>query len=197
MESGKDDPRSDPDLLRAVAEGDQIALRVLRDRHAAWLTFWLLHRSAGAGVVDEVLQRTFMAVWEKADRWRGDGEVAAWIRRIAMHKLLDELRPRSKVRKALQLVGDMSEVPGRAEPSAEEELLGRQGIAFGELGDALRKLEPGLLAVVRCCWIDELTAIEASRALGVPQGTVKTRLMRARIRLRQELGCNLERSWHE
>jgi len=197
MESGKDDPRSDPDLLRAVAEGDQIALRVLRDRHAAWLTFWLLHRSAGAGVVDEVLQRTFMAVWEKADRWRGDGEVAAWIRRIAMHKLLDELRPRSKVRKALQLVGDMSEVPGRAEPSAEEELLGRQGIAFGELGDALRKLEPGLLAVVRCCWIDELTTIEASRALGVPQGTVKTRLMRARIRLRQELGCNLERSWHE
>src|SRR2546426_12836183 len=115
MESGKDDPRSDPDLLRAVAEGDQIALRVLRDRHAPWLTFWLLHRSAGAGVVDEVLQRTFMAVWEKADRWRGVGGGAAWIRRIAVLKMVDEVRPRSEVRKGPQIVGGMAEGPGRGE----------------------------------------------------------------------------------
>ena len=50
-----------------------------------------------------------------------------------------------------------------------------------------------LLAVVQCCWLDELTTSEASQALGVPQGTVKTRLMRARIRLREELGYNLRK----
>jgi|GraSoiStandDraft_41_1057321.scaffolds.fasta_scaffold1364950_2 RNA polymerase sigma-70 factor (ECF subfamily) len=185
------DSRNDAELLRAVADGDQMAFRVLYDRHAPWLMVWLSRRSPNQGVVDDVLQKTFIAVWEKPDNWRGEGEVAAWIRRIAIHKLLDEIQPRSKIRAAVQLVATVFDIRGEAEPSAEEELWRRRGLPYGELGDALGTLPPDLLAVVQCCWLDELTTSEASQALGVPQGTVKTRLMRARIRMREELGCEL------
>ena len=115
-----------------------------------------------------------------------------------MHKLLDERQPRSKVRAAIQFVSaGVLDALGKVEPSAEDEMLGRRGVTYGELGDALCKLAPELRAVVQCCWLDEWTTSEASRLLGVPHGTVKTRLMRARIQLRRELGCNLERSLHE
>src|SRR5437879_6387000 len=141
MGAGEGDPRSDPDLLRAVADRDQAAFRTLYDRHAGWLMTWLSRRSEDAGVVDDVLQETFLAVWKKADRWRGDGEVAAWIWRIAMHKLLDERQPRSKVRAAIQFVSAaVLDALGKVEPSAEDEMLGRRGVPYGELGDALCKL---------------------------------------------------------
>ncbi|MEU3453023.1 sigma factor [Micromonospora sp. NPDC006766] len=69
----------DAQLLRAVSRGDQSALRVLYERHAAWLYARLLGRCGDEDVVADVLQDTFVAVWRGAARWRGDGEVAAWI----------------------------------------------------------------------------------------------------------------------
>ena len=69
--------------------------------------------------------------------------------------------------------------------SFEEELLGSG--AFGSVGPALARLEPDLQAVLLATAIDGLTTKEAARLLGVPQGTVKTRLMRARAQLRAGL----------
>lgn len=57
----------------------------------------------------------------------------------------------------------------------------------GELGDALRQLSPELRAVVQATVIDGLTTREAGRLLGVPSGTVKTPLMRAKAQLRGAL----------
>jgi DNA-directed RNA polymerase specialized sigma24 family protein len=54
--------RPDDELLRAVAEGDTGALRVLYDRHSPWLTVRLVRRCNDRGVVAEVVQDTFVAV---------------------------------------------------------------------------------------------------------------------------------------
>ena len=69
--------------------------------------------------------------------------------------------------------------------SAEEEVL--LGVEYGDLGGALRKLSPALRAVVQATVLDGLTSREAGRLLGIPAGTVKTRMRRARAQLREEL----------
>ena len=61
------------------------------------------------------------------------------------------------------------------------------GVEYGDLGVALNRLSPELRAVMQATVLDGLTTKEAARLLGIPQGTVKTRLMRARSELREVL----------
>ena len=61
------------------------------------------------------------------------------------------------------------------------------GVEYGDLGGALQRLSPELRAVVEATVLDGLTTKEAGRLLGIPAGTVKTRMMRARAQLRGEL----------
>jgi DNA-directed RNA polymerase specialized sigma24 family protein len=82
----------DPELLAAVAGGDLGALRVLYDRNAPWLSVRLTRRCNNPEVVADVLQDTFLALWKGAERWRGDGEVAAWLWGIAARRLVSRLR---------------------------------------------------------------------------------------------------------
>ena len=69
--------------------------------------------------------------------------------------------------------------------AAEDQVL--LGVEHGDLAGALRALSPELRAVVQATVLDGLTTREAARLLGIPAGTVKTRMMRARIQLRGAL----------
>src|SRR5215207_4118090 len=169
--------RTDVQVLSAVADGDRRALRILYDRHAPWLAVRLARRCADRGVVDEALQDTFVAIWRGAGRYKGDGDVGAWIWGIAIRRLIDTLRrvPRGEVL--------VAEVDDRR--TAEEEIL--LGVEHGDLGGVLGRLSPELRAVVQATVLDGLTSREAGRLLGIPAGTVKTRMMRARAQMREEL----------
>jgi RNA polymerase sigma-70 factor (ECF subfamily) len=181
------DPRDDESLVRAVDDGDEEALRILFGRHAPWLYLRLGRRCADPGVVEEAVQDTFVAVWRKPSGYRGSGEVAAWLWGIALRRMIDRLRRPSRLARRLRALpretaGDRS---AAIEPSAEEQVL--LGIQFGDLAGALNRLSPELRAVLQATVLDGLTTREAARLLGIPQGTVKTRLMRARAQLRGEL----------
>ena len=168
---------NDRELLTAMAGGDRDALRLLYDRHAPWLLARLSRRCADPGAVDEVLQDTFVAVWRKPGSFRGDGEVAAWLWGIGIRRLIDHLRRRRlPVR---QVVDDEVTV------SAEEQVLA--GVEHGDLAGAIHRLSPELRAVVQATVLDGLTTREAGRLLGIPAGTVKTRMARARTQLREGL----------
>jgi RNA polymerase sigma-70 factor (ECF subfamily) len=172
-------PVNDAELLRRVADGDRRALETLYGRHAGWLLVRLGRRCADPGIVDEVVQDTFVAVWRSAAKYRGRGEVAAWIWGIGVRRLVDAVR---RVPNALVL----ADPPERdLELSAEERVL--LGVQYGDLAGALDRLSPELRAVVQSTVLDGLTTAEAGRLLGIPQGTVKTRMKRAREVLREEL----------
>lgn len=167
---------ADARLLEAVGDGDRRALELLYSRHAPWLFLRLARRCADPAVVDEAVQDTFVAVWRTARSWKGKGEVAAWIWGIGVRRLLDQLRRRPA-----------TPLPAYEQVmiSAEEQVL--LGIEYGELGRAMNQLSPELRAVVQATVLDGLTTREAGRLLGIPAGTVKTRMMRARALLREEL----------
>jgi RNA polymerase sigma-70 factor (ECF subfamily) len=71
------------------------------------------------------------------------------------------------------------------ETSAEEHVL--LAVQYGDVGAALASLSPELRAVVQATVLDGLTTREAAQLLGIPPGTVKTRMMRARAALRERL----------
>lgn len=172
------DLRDDQALLDAVGGGDQAAFRVLYERHAPWLFLRLSRRCADRSVVEEVVQDAFTAVWKRPQSYRGGGEVAAWIWGIGVRRLIDHLRKSTRSSRRLP-------EPEPGQPSAEEEVL--LGIGYGDLAGAMNGLSPELRAVLQATALDGLTMREAGRLLGIPTGTVKTRLMRARAEIREAL----------
>jgi RNA polymerase sigma-70 factor (ECF subfamily) len=174
------DVRSDAELLSAVADGDRGALRELHDRHVPWISARLRRRCSDSDVVAEAVQDTFVAVWRSARGWDGRGEPAAWMWGIAIRRLIGVLRKRSRWAPAIAGVHDDEVVV-----AAEEQVLA--GIEHGGLAGAMARLSPELRAVLQATVLDGLTTREASKLLGIPAGTVKTRAMRARHELRGAL----------
>ncbi|MEV7322534.1 RNA polymerase sigma factor [Streptomyces sp. NPDC093970] len=175
--------RSDGELLRAIAaDSDRRAFEELYRRYAPWLTVRLRGRCADPALVDDVVQETFLAVWRGTARYHEDGDAAGWLWRIGSRRLVDAVRgdgARGRLRQAL------ARLRHRDEASAEERVLA--GVEHGDLAGALVRLSPELRAVLQATVIDGLTTREAAVLLGIPPGTVKTRAMRARKRLREEL----------
>ncbi|MET9384699.1 RNA polymerase sigma factor [Streptomyces sp. NPDC002928] len=175
--------RSDGELLRAIAaDADRRAFEELYRRFAPWLSARLRGRCSDAGIVDDVVQETFLAVWRGTARYREEGDVAGWLWRIGSRRLVDALRgdgARGRLRQTL------ARLRHRDEASAEERVLA--GVEHGDLAGALTRLSPELRAVLQATVIDGLTTREAAVLLGIPPGTVKTRALRARKQLREAL----------
>ncbi|OEU96009.1 RNA polymerase subunit sigma-24 [Streptomyces oceani] len=169
-------------MLRAATAGDRHAFEELYRTHAPWLTLRLRSRCADHALVDDLVQETFLAVWHGTARYRHDGDVAGWLWRIGSRRLIDAVRgasARGRVRQAL------ARLRHRTEDSAEDRVL--SGVEHGDLAGSLARLAPELRAVLQATVLDGLTTREAAILLGIPAGTVKTRAMRARKQLRQEL----------
>lgn len=177
----------DARLLHAVAAGDESALRTLYERHATWLFARLLRRCNNEELVADVLQDTFMAVWRGAGRWRGDGDVAAWIWGISVRRLVSRLRGgRPPVPVPAEAIDSEA---GRVMSTEELVLL---GVEHGNVGAALSRMSPELRAVVQATLLDGLTTREAAVLLGLPQGTVKGRIRKAKELLRLEMAAAAE-----
>jgi RNA polymerase sigma-70 factor (ECF subfamily) len=172
---------SDDELLRAVAAGETAALRVLYDRHSPWISVRLMRRCNDSGLIAEVLQDTFVAVWRGASGYRGEGDVGAWVWGIAIRQLVSRLRSRGR---SVQLA-PLTEVGLPTEMSVEERVL--SGVEYGDLGAAMARLSPEMRAVVQATVLDGLNEREAAHLLGVQRGTVKSRLHRAKAQLRRDL----------
>lgn len=173
---------SDRELLAQVAAGDERALRLLLERHWAWLHLRLRRRTSDEELAATALQDTFVAVWRSAARYRGDGDVAAWLWGIAIRQLVSRLRVRQAPPPVSTVTADALSPVVR---SAEDELL--LAVEHGDVGAALRDLPTDLRQAIQATVLDGLTTREAARLLGIPVGTVKSRARLAKARMRANL----------
>ena len=167
-------------LVARIARSDRSALEQLYRRHAYWLIARLESRCGNPDLADLALQDTFVSVWQSANKYRGDGQVGAWLWGIAVRRLIDQLRKRRPTPMSPQSMQRYDRA------MSFEDALVDNG-AHGPLGAALRSIAPELQAVLIATAIDGLTTKEAAKMLDIPQGTVKTRLMRARQHLQEVL----------
>ena len=169
----------DQALIARISRGDRAALDALYRVHAGWLTARLQRRCGEVELVDSAVQDTFLAIWHGARRYKRKGDVAAWIWGIGLRRLIDQTRKRKPT--------PMDLLPGRdrTSVSAEQQLL-EVGV-YGDVGNAFAGLDVDLQAVLMATAVDGLSTKQAGDLLGIPQGTVKTRLMRAREQMREQL----------
>ncbi|WP_338185176.1 RNA polymerase sigma factor [Jatrophihabitans sp.] len=176
------EPMSDVDLLGQVAQGEEAALRELVERHSAWLLLRLRRRTSDEDLAREAMHDTFVAVWRNPKAFRGEGDVGAWLWGVAIRQLVSRLRKKAApLPVAAQVISSLSPIVR----SAEEELL--IAVEHGSVGDALRTLSPELRQVLRATVVDGLSTREAAHLLGIPQGTVKSRVRIAKSKLREQL----------
>jgi RNA polymerase sigma-70 factor (ECF subfamily) len=164
----------DDALIAALAGGDHAPLRTLFDRHAPWLAA-RLRRSLPPDAVEDVLQETFIAVWRGAGGYRGGGAVGAWIWGIARRQAALWAR-----------------TAGRPEPildSAVADDPAEVAIRAADLERALAAVGPdaGARELIRLAYVEDRPLAEVAARLGVPPGTVKSRLFTLRQRLRTAL----------
>src|ERR1700758_482616 len=119
MDSGP----GDETLLSAVAGRDMGAFRTLYERHAGWLAIRLSRRCNDQDLVADAVQDTFVAVWQKPQGFRGDGDVAAWLWGIAIRRLVSRLRRRPNVVALARPAGTV--------PAAEDQVL--LSVEYGDL----------------------------------------------------------------
>ena len=171
----------DDTLLAAVAAGDDTALRELFERHAPWIA-GRLRRLLAASAVEDVVQETFGAVWRGAGGYRGGGEVGAWIWGIARRQaaLWARKHGRADLERSLDA---MLERPAPDDPAAIATTrvdLAQALAGLGPEADAQREL-------VRLVYVEDRPLADVACLLGVPEGTVKSRLFKVRGRLRTAL----------
>jgi RNA polymerase sigma-70 factor (ECF subfamily) len=171
----------DPTLMRAIAHGDEDALRKLYERHAA-ATLRLLRRlSPSVAVAEELLQETWLAVWQSAGRFRGDSSVRGWLLGVARRQAHNVLR-----RKEFATV-DLEEAHAHPDERAGTEAQVLAGASRGRIVAAIKSLPDIHREVVVLALVEELPYRDVSAVLGVPVGTVKSRMSHARAALARAL----------
>ncbi len=190
-------PGADEVLLARLASGDEGAMGELYDRYATRLYTLALHICREGGAAEEVVQDVFLTAWRQAARFDPRrGSVAAWLFALARHRAIDWLRRRSRQPAAAMEDGVLAAVLGNGAGSlpaadvagqAEEELLAR------EVRRVLEELPEMYRVPLFLAYYRGLTQREIAQLLGLPLGTVKTRLRTALELLRQALASQTDR----
>jgi RNA polymerase sigma factor (sigma-70 family) len=173
----------DTELVRRVALGERSALEALYARHQTALFRYLLHFTADRGVAEELLQDTLVAAWKNASSFAGRSSVGAWLFGIARRRAFKRLRRREPEHVELEAAADVA----ADEPDPEAALLASAQRAL--LAEAVGRLAAVHQEILLLAFVHQLAYAEIAEVLGVPVGTVKSRLHAAKRALRDDLGA--------
>lgn len=163
-------------MVEACVAGDQQAMRELYER-CSQRVYAQMVRMVGMQDADDVTQQVFIHLFRKLDKFDGRSKLETWVYRLACNEALQFLRARSRHPTDTLLDDPASSCVDAQEESERAELL----------DIALSTLEPELRAVLVLKEQEELSYREIAEAVGIPEGTVGSRLNRARSELREKL----------
>ncbi len=171
---------TDVDLLAAHAAGDSHAFAELMRRHYDHLWQTALRTSYTREDAADSLQEALLSAHRTAATFRGDAAVRSWLHTIVVNACLDRMR-RNKVRPTVSLSGDDTEDPRDD----------RDYIADFEMSlvvdKALFSLPAEQRAALVAVDVEGYSVAETAVLLGVPEGTIKSRCARARVKLAERL----------
>jgi len=178
-------------LVTQAREGDTSAFGELVRRYEGKIFRLAQHVTQNREDAEDVLQETFMKAYEHLEQFKGDSKFYTWIVRIAVNQALMKLR-RRKTDKSVSLdetidTGEDTVVREIAAWGEDpEQQFSREELA-GVLDTAIQSLEPLYRSVFVLRDMEELSTEETADALGLSVPAVKSRLLRARLQLREKL----------
>ena len=195
---------TDHELLALVRDGDAAAFEAVLEKYSSLVRRYLAGIVRDQHFAEDLTQEVFLRVWTHGGQWDGRGPFKAWLFRVATNFALNFLRSVKRRRESpLDLFDEMradeqTQVPGwmidssTSRPDLEFEIAERLGL--------LRRMIDGLPEekrdVVHLALEAEMEIHEVAERLGIPEGTVKSRLYHARQRLAREWK-EMQTEWEE
>lgn len=180
----------DADLLRRIAAGDRQALAGLYDRHSRPLYATALRILGDAAEAQDVVHDSFVVLWEKAGQFSVErGTVFCWAVTLVRNRAIDRLRMRRRRSELLERSVPADLGYGEAGGGADERA------TLGERASAVRAAVAGLpeeqKKALELAFFGGLTQQEIAERLQEPLGTVKARIRRGLMKLRDSLAHRL------
>jgi RNA polymerase sigma-70 factor (ECF subfamily) len=173
-------------LLARVAKGDRAAYEVLHHRLYPRVYGFVLRRLRDPSLAEETVVDVFVELWRNADRFRGESRATTWVFGIAHFKCLAASRAARRSKRSAVVATESEILEAMPDPrDAESALAARERV--GQVKAALLALPEGQREVVELAFVEGLGYGEIAARLGVAEGTVKTRVSRARSLLRRLL----------
>jgi RNA polymerase sigma-70 factor (ECF subfamily) len=171
-------------LVRRIAAGETAALAALYDRHGDTVHAVILRVVRDHQVAEDLLQETFLRVWEHAHSYNGSlGRVRAWLFGIAHNLALNELRRRRRRPQAAPPAAGTLLVESVAAPDADPADAAWAHARQARIAGALSNL-PAAQQAVLSLYASGHSQSEISATLNEPLGTVKSRMRRGLLTLR-------------
>ncbi len=180
----------DNHLMARIARADETAMETLFTRHQGRV-FGFIHRILrNDALAEELTNEVFMEVWRGARNYQGRSSATTWVLSIAHYRSLNVLRKKREQNwdedDAIQ-IADERDDPEVAAQKADK------GAILHKCSNALSPMHREIIDLV---YFHEMSIKEASEVLDVPEGTVKTRLFKARKRLEELLDeAGVDRGW--
>ncbi len=181
---------ADEALISRIADGDRLAMQVLFARHNVRIYRFVLRLTRNEAAAEDVISDVFLDVWRKAGSFRGGSQVSTWLLSIARFKALSVLRRRTEAElndETAETLEDESDDPGiTLQKKDKGEVLRR----------CLTQLSPDHREIIDLVYYHEKSVEEVAAIVGIPEGTVKTRMFHARKKLADVLQSQgVDRGW--
>lgn len=163
-------------LLERFSRGDLEAFEELFRQFQGQVFAWIMRIVRDRGIAEDLTVETFWRIYRSRERFKPDGNFGAWAYRIATNLALSHLR-RAPAEEELKDEPAVPDVPDVAE----------QQETLDEVRRAFRRLPSRLQATVTMALVEERPYPEIAEAMGMPLGTVKSRVFRAVRILRKQL----------
>jgi RNA polymerase sigma-70 factor (ECF subfamily) len=170
-------------LVERCRAGDLGAFEELYRRHAGKLFRLTVRMLGNPADAEDLLQEIFLSAHRKLESFRGESALGTWLYRLAMNQCLDYLR--SRAARTTQVTDSLDEEPGWYEPGRRG--LAEQTVSKIDLERALARLPDGCRAAFLLHDVEGLEHREVADVLGIAEGTSKSQVHKARLRLRSLL----------
>ena len=193
LQTATAEPADERTLVAAARGGDRAALGRLLQAHEKRIYNVCLRMVSQADDAAELTQDSLMKAVQKLESFRGESRFGTWLTRVAMNGCLSHLRKR-KLRQTASLDADLpgatalrlaDSLPQSREPDAPSRVEQEDGLR--QLYEALAQLDEDHRAVIVLRDIDQMNYAQIAETLDLAPGTVKSRLFRARLALRQSM----------
>jgi RNA polymerase sigma-70 factor, ECF subfamily len=186
MNEGADDL----DLVRRIASGDRMAMRVLYGRHQLKMHRFITGITRDAALAEDVVNDVFLDVWKQAGRFEARSSVSTWLLGIARFKALSARRRRRD--------DELDDETAAAVPDDADtpEIVAQKSDKGAALRACIDALSPEHRAVVDLVYYHDRSVEEVAMILTIPEATVKTRMFYARKKLSELMAAQgIDRGW--
>ena len=180
---------SDEVLMERIARGDRLAMEVFYARHHIRVFRFVQRLVHDQSAAEDLISEVFLEVWRHADRFEGRSTVSTWVLGIARFKALSSLRRRpveSWDEQTAKAIEDPADNPAIALEKKDTSMVIRR---------CLTALPARHREIIDLAYYHGKSLDEVAEIVGIPKNTVKTRMLRARMRLAGLLrGAGIERA---